>query len=84
MHITCLENADNNFDDACINDKVVLNEIICEDNLNNFCEKIIAEEHEFTPKHVEKIVRTSFGRRPLDLNIFTFDDKPNDIFLIIM
>ena len=77
MH-TSLENIDNNCDDACMDDKYFLHENICEDNSDHFCENIFVEEHEFTPKHVEKIVRTPFGRKPLDLNIFTFYEQLND------
>ena len=47
MNTTCLENAENNCDDACMNSKVLLNEIICEDDLNNFCEKNLLRSMSF-------------------------------------
>jgi hypothetical protein len=78
MHTTCLENAENNCDDACMNSKALLNEIICEDDLNIFCEKKFVEEHEFSLEHVEKIARTPFGRKPIDLSVFTFDEPTNN------
>jgi hypothetical protein len=78
MHTNSLEDEDNNCDDACIEDKVVFDEKSYEDNSNNFCGKIIVEKHDLSPKHVEKIVKTPFERKTLDLNIFTFEDKPND------
>jgi hypothetical protein len=48
--------------------------------LNHFCEKIFIEEHELSLKHVEKNVKTPFGRKPLDLSIYTFDEHFDDNF----
>ena len=48
--------------------------------MNHCCEKKFVKEHEFSPKHVEKIVITPFERKPLDLSIFTFDEQLNDNF----
>ena len=58
----------------------MLDEKDCKDDLNHFSEKKFVEEHEFSSKDVEKIVRTPFERKPLDLSIFTFDEQLNDIF----
>jgi hypothetical protein len=79
-HTKCFENADINGDDACMNDNFLLNEIIGEDKLNDSCKNITVEEHECTPKHVEKIKRIPFGRKPLDLSNFTFDEQLNKNF----
>jgi len=76
--INFLENDDMNGDNACINENILLNEIICEDNLNIFCDKKSVEEQEFTLEHVEKIVRTPFERKSLDLSIFKFDEQLDD------
>ena len=63
---------------AFMNSKALLNEIIYEDDLNIFCEKKFVEEHEFSLEHVEKIARTPFGRKPIDLSVFTFDEPTNN------
>ena len=80
MHTISLEDADNNCDDACLDEKFLLHEKEHEDESDYFCEKTIVEEHQFSSKDVEKIMRTPFKRKPLDLSIFTFDDQLNDNF----
>jgi len=55
----------------------------CFSKFNQFCEKLFVEEHKISSNHVEVIecrLKAPYGRKSLDLSIFTFESTKDQSF----
>ena len=80
-HIPSLEHFDHTHEDACVEDESFFLDEFFEDDFDHDSEKIFIEELKFSFNNAKKnvsISRAPYGKRPIDLSIFTFEDPPTD------
>ena len=80
-HTSSLEHFDHTYKDAYVEDESLFLDEFFENDSNHNSEKIFIEEPKFSFNNVKKIVSTSrapFGKRKIDLSIFTLEDPPTN------